>query len=317
MVLPLSDSVISLWIAYLSLTLRHSTIKSYLGALSSVHMDHNYPSPYDIYPRVSTLMKAIKRSQGGTIGIDMSMKRRLPITVELVKLMDPHLRSHCGNQYHMYKAMITMGVYGMFRLSELAVTTRHNSRTLTLKHITFHSKPVSLVQQSIKPSSSSSSSTYKSYCAPFTSIPYSVLSECSHVVIHLDESKTDVNKVGVDQVVPGDEVVKCVTRYIKSLGASVSGSDRPLFQTRVGLAVSDRELKVVIKHCLSQLGIDMTLYRGFSCRRGGATTYAAMDIDTTMIMKLGRWQSDAVTRYIHPETQSFINAANSCSKVHK
>ena len=53
-----------------------------------------------------------------------------------------------------------------------------------------------------------------------------------------------------------------------------------------------------VREALCQAGVDASKFAGHSFRRGAATTALEKDISDATIKMLGRWRSEAYTRYI-------------------
>lgn len=65
--------------------LNHSSIKVYLSAVRSLHIDHGLPDPLVDCLRLQRLLRGIKRVQGP------ASPRRLPITVDHLKVIQRSL----------------------------------------------------------------------------------------------------------------------------------------------------------------------------------------------------------------------------------
>ena len=76
-----------------------------------------------------------------------------------------------------------------------------------------------------------------------------------------------------------------------------------MFKAGRFLPLSREKLNVVLCQLLQQAGLNQSDYASHSFRIGAATTAAAAGIPTWLIMKLGRWTSNAYRSYIHcPES---------------
>jgi hypothetical protein len=302
-------------VTHVSITCKYSTVNNYLGAVSSLHVTYGYRSLYQEHPSLNKLMSSIQRDQGGAAMANAMMKRKFPITAEVIVMIEPVLRSICTPfEYRMWMALMYTAVFGLFRISEIAVTPVLVHRTLKLKNIIFYSHPMSLAQQSLSHQSSSSNSQQQIFTAPFNSSQLAVLSKCSHFIIRLESSKTDAIGVGVDQTVAGAAAVANVSQYLCVIPSSRSSSLHPLFQSSGGLPVTRDMLVSVLQQCLQSTGIDMSKYRGFSFRRGGATGLAAAGVDNITVQHIGRWstKTNIASRYIHTEATTYVRAASQC-----
>ena len=88
--------------------------------------------------------------------------------------------------------------------------------------------------------------------------------------------------------------------YLKTFG-HISG---PLFQFMGGEPVSYAFVSKHLHNTVSLIGLNPALYKGHSFRIGAATQAAQQGFSENCIQKMGRWNSDAVRRYIR--LQSFV-----------
>ena len=72
-----------------------------------------------------------------------------------------------------------------------------------------------------------------------------------------------------------------------------------MFKAGRFLPLSCEKLSTVLRQLLQRAGLNQTDYAPHSFRIGAATTAAVAGIPTWLIMKLGRWTSNAYRSYIH------------------
>ena len=93
----------------------YKTLKVYLSGIRLAHIERGLPDPTDS-PSLHLVCRGIRRQQGD------SKRTRLPITINLLRLLKQHLRS-CTSysliEQRMLWAMFTVAFYGFFRASEL------------------------------------------------------------------------------------------------------------------------------------------------------------------------------------------------------
>ena len=65
---------------------------------------------------------------------------------------------------------------------------------------------------------------------------------------------------------------------------------------------------------LHVIGVDHTFYSGHSFRIGAATSAHAAGIEDSLILMLGRWELDAVLRYIRTPSQKLAQFSQKLSK---
>ena len=74
---PASESTLELFASYLSSSLTHQTIKCYLAAVRSLHIERGLPDPLSNAPRLELVLRGIKRSQAARCP---AKSARLPVT---------------------------------------------------------------------------------------------------------------------------------------------------------------------------------------------------------------------------------------------
>lgn len=137
-----------------------------------------------------------------------------------------------------------------------------------------------------------------------------------HVVLHLKQSKSDPFRQGVDiklYCLSSPLCPKCqITRYmrIRQQVFPSDGSDS-CFVNAVGQPLTRVEFIALFRHALVAAGYDAALYSGHSFRIGAATTAARVRVEDHLIKVLGRWSSDAYTRYIHTSPSTLQSAQQS------
>ena len=59
-----------------------------------------------------------------------------------------------------------------------------------------------------------------------------------------------------------------------------------------------------VRRALQGIGVDHTVYSGHSFRIGAATAAHAAGLEDSTVRMLGRWESDAVLKYVRTPPQS-------------
>ena len=91
--LPASEDILIRFCCHLADTLHHSSIKVYLSAIRSLHIEDGHPSPLVGCLRLQRVLRGIKRHQGS------NRRQRQPITIELMHIIFQSLNfsdyNHC------------------------------------------------------------------------------------------------------------------------------------------------------------------------------------------------------------------------------
>lgn len=115
--------------------------------------------------------------------------------------------------------------------------------------------------------------------------------EC--VIIHLDESKTDVFRHGADICLHKNNSATCPYSTLKVVwdAAVDKRGVAPVFQNKNGSPVDYKQLLSSLKLLMGKLNFDVDKVGTHSMRIGGATTLAILGVPAHIIKILGRWSS--------------------------
>ena len=265
---PASEDLLLWFAAYLAdaIGLRHGTVKNYMYAVRSLHIDLGYRDPLSSTIRLSKALRAIELSQGGTI------RRKLAITYQILQrfraLHDPH---------HLKQSVLwaacTLAHFALLRCGEF--TLRHRcsfdpTRNLCVQDIT----------------------------------PYFAKGTLSYITVFLRSSKTDPFRHGVSIVVgcSGTDICgACAAWGLLQFHHKIGTPPNAPFFQLAGRALHRKEFISHVRECLLSIGIPPAEYAGHSFRIGGATTAAAAGFSDWEIKLLGRWKSETYQRYIRDD----------------
>ena len=103
-----------LFATFLADSIQHSSIKVYLSAVRSLHIEQGFPDPLLNCLRLQRVVRGIKRSQGST------SSQRLPVTDSIMlvifRSLDLNLPDHC-----MFWAACTLEYFEFLRSAEFTV----------------------------------------------------------------------------------------------------------------------------------------------------------------------------------------------------
>ena len=90
----------------------------------------------------------------------------------------------------------------------------------------------------------------------------------------------------------------CPVRALKTFTSLYQHKSGPLFTFKSGHPVSHSFVAAQLKHAIEFIGLDSSKYLGHSFRIGAATEATKNGLPENVIQQLGRWQSNAIRRYI-------------------
>jgi hypothetical protein len=125
--------------------------------------------------------------------------------------------------------------------------------------------------------------------------------------LHLRVSKTDPFGRGTVVRVAQPAAITDLHRYLALRPRRLP--TEPLFALSDGTALPLRSVMRSLRLWLGRAGVDCSGYRGFSFRRGGATSLAEAGVPDRIIKELGRWKSWVYSIYIATPEHRIIDAA--------
>ena len=255
---PASEEALVWFVAYLSQSVAYGTIKSYLSAVRSHHVDYGL----DVTPFLSLRLKRIR--YGARRLSAPSQDRRLPITPRI--LLDI-FRTVDLQDYNdsLHWAACCLAFFGFLRCAEFTIPSSSSfdpSQHLGVSDVLFDSA-----------------------CFP------------SMLSLLLRTSKTDQFRQGVSVVIGRTQSPVCAVRAVAHFLCLRGNTPGPLFVFREGQALSRQSFTCFLRHRLAACG-HLGFYAGHSFRIGAATTAAAAGVPAHIIKAMGRWKSEAYLAYI-------------------
>lgn len=263
MPLPCTADTALLFISFMDLEgLSPGTIRVYLAAVRSLHIEEGYPYTLDASLRLRRALRAItiKGSQH---------TQKMPITFDILQ----RLHSVLPLTYDgvVLRAAMDLAFFGCLRASEFCASSTNptGSDYICLRDVGFaSSQGIDYLRIRIKSSKTDT-----------TRVGFTVCIGCT------------------GSIVCGHCSVLLLAKAARSLSAPRTTSS-PLFQLASGAALTKPYFISRVRSALSSIGIDATRYSGHSFRAGAATTGALVGMTDYELQLLGRWSSDAYRRYI-------------------
>lgn len=234
------------------------TVASYLSALRSWHVDHEYSlAPFE-EPRLRILL------QGGRSLFPSTKATRLPITREVLVALTS-IQINNLNDLNLDTAF-KVAWAGFMRLGELTYSDSDK------KNPSF--KDLFLTRSDVKISENN-----------------------QYATLRLKRSKTDLNHTGVLIVLAATRTETCpVDALYRLLTQDPQPSNSPLFSFS-NASFSRRRVIEQLRSRLTTVGISSTSYSGHSFRKGAAQHAADNGMLEEDIRKLGRWNSESFRLY--------------------
>lgn len=267
------------FISYLDLQhLTCSTIRVYLAAVRSFHIEEGHPPPPTDSPRVRKALRALD-----IVGVGPQQK--LPITWDILcsleRVVPHHNVGGCT-----WPAML-LAFFGCLRAAELTIVKGTFSPNVHLRFC-----DASLTKD------------------PVTGRP--ILS------VLLRRSKTDTNNCGCTVIAGCSGSAICAPcvfdDYLKYRRAQGNADPISPLLLHYGAPLTKALFVKDTRLYLATLGYDCTKYSGHSFRAGSATSAAAAGLQDWELKLLGRWSSSTYQRYIRAPDLVLASFANRIGK---
>lgn len=267
--LPAEVRTIVLWISYLSLRgLQGSTIKKYVMAISSLHIENGFFSPV----RGNAF---ISRCITGAYNLKptLSHKPKLPVTPALLFAINPFMDMN-NLDHAMLWAAFTLGTFCLLRNGEIASADGSNPiRITSIRHADFLST------------------------AGVKAMWY-----------HIPRTKTHPHDgedvlIGSPYALGALHRYLAFRNRLQVIDDSSC-----LFSWADGTPLTRRSLHSEFCKFATMTGVSPSSYRGVSFRSGGATALTDAGVPIEHIRMVGRWKSNAYKVYIRTSPQDLMKS---------
>lgn len=262
--LPLTEEKLLLWLGKVDEDrMKATTVSTYLTAIRAMALDAGQDVPilseWRLLRRARRAL-ARKRAEEGA-----PTRRRLALTTEVMAKIRPHIVDGSLTGLAVWAAL-ALGVYKMLRMRQVVYNGRFGQ----------HSYPRAS----------------------------SVKVHRKHIELLVPSDKTDLGGGGKYIILDKAGGVTCPVEAFKRYWESAElclpppSGNAAVFRARDGKPLSESLFKRRVNAALRKAGYDLSRYRGFSLRRGGATTAHHAGLDVPTIKSIGGWKSNTVLRYI-------------------
>ena len=246
-----------------------TTLKSYISAIKATLQGDGYKWD-DKLVLLGSLTKACKINND-------RIKVNLPISCKLLELLlfevDKYYKGE--GQYYLcilYKTILAIGYYGLFRIGELVTGTQGDQHTIKAKnvHIAQNKDKIMIVLYSSK--------TTGGNCRP---------------------QKVKIN--GINNGAKTTEKFFCPFRLIREYSAirgNYVSEYEPFFCFKGGIPILHNQVSKMMKLMFTKLHLDGSLYSPKSLRSGRASDMLRYGYSIEQIQRAGRWKSNAVFNYL-------------------
>ena len=246
----------------------HGTIVGYANAIGFFHKIKCLPDPSDS-DFIVKLLNGIKKSKPPS-------DKRKAIDLKKLELLLTQLSLFELSEYDviLYRAMFLFTYYGCLRVGEVA-KSKAKENVIAFDQLTFNFSKQKIDSICLKFLKFKHSDTVKNPRKQKSSLP-----------------KMKFTKQSNKRLCP----VRAMVKYIKLRG----NSEGQLFLTHNGGDVTYHNFNVMMKKCISRVGLEGT-YGTHSFRIGRCTDLNKLGYSENQIKLIGRWNSSAFKNYIRPD----------------
>lgn len=273
--LPPSELDLMFWCSHMAHVehLSPGYISQLLSGVQNAFLEWGLPSPLKDHlgqplPSLHRVLRGIKRM------MTKPRRVRLAVTTVVLKKLMARLTNgrpgRLGTNYLCYRAMLSLGVYGLLRQGEMTSTSTKSwnpLRQAASSAITFERDDDGIL---------------------------------ASMVFHCVSSKCDPFRETVDIVVHATGTEDCPVQANFEYAASRPRpkGPTPLFQHTDGTYVTRSRLSACLRQILSECGYKQNQFSTHSLRIGGCCSLAAAGYGREVIAIYGRWKSNALLLYL-------------------
>ena len=276
---PATQQTITRYAAFLSRSLKFSSVKQYMNIIRLLHLEWDLPNPMSQNFHLQSVLRGMRRSMGD------SASHKLPITPDILRHILSQLDLSDGLDANVWAVCLFL-FFGLLRKgSVLPVSSKSDYNKIVCREdITFHKWGVNSVIRTTK----TIQFNQRTINIPLPICPNSVLCPVQ-ALFHAFSFVPSTAKGTPAFVVPG------------------RSPHRP--EPIVGKVFVGR-----VHSALKSVGMDTSRYSGHSFRRGGATWAYSIGLPAETIRVMGDWRSSAYLRYLEIDSGIIFNAVTKMQK---
>jgi len=271
---PTDEWTLCLFATFLANTVQHSTIKAYLSAVCSLHIEQGFADPLVECLRLGRILRGIKRTQ------DDSSSLHLPVTNDVLMVifhaLDLSLPDHC-----MFWAACNLAYFGFLWSAEF-----------TVPNLASFSPSIHLGVADLAFDSNASPSCLR---------------------LRIKASKTDPFRKGCFLHIGQGKYPLCAIHSLLAYLNQRGNTLGHLFLFKDGQPLTRALLTSWLHDILASAGIQGK-FSSHSFRIGVATVAAKNGIPDHQIQALGRWTSSAYLSYIRTPVESLSQLSKQLSR---
>ena len=273
--LPVTTDLLCLWVTHNALRLSHSSIRTYLHGIGTMHTLLGHSNPVEGADLVWRAYLGARRVQGG----EATVEKRLPITVELLLQLE-RWQNVDTSDGRMQRAAMWLGTCGLLRSGEFVLRDKDS---VLLKRCNLSFRDEEGHERNINEKT------------------------VTYMQVKLERSKTDQQQAGVNVVVSHPVALQAMRLYLTR--RSEAKEKDALFLSQNNKPLTYNELMQRTHALLIAAGVEgIERYKGHSFRRGGATSLHLAGQPDSLIKALGRWRSFSFATYIDTPLPTLLAA---------